>query len=296
MLQKVESFNDIPKEMLPPKLAKGEIVTFQFVTGKPNPVPKNERGQRDPDIIYNVSIRIPTRDTIKTTDGRIIDIGVDPKSDKDGNIRTRFLAIKANDNGGFFSVVEGDITTEIFYEFLMLTNLNETNQYRDQNVLPLFKQVDPKKEAKMMISRGEAIGTATNAVIAMNVGELRQLAASLNMNSENDIEVLRGDIMRMAIEAPEKFIKIVDNPDMQMKAMVKRALELSLVTYEPVERKFVWNTGTTIARMDFVEGKDHLDGMVDWIKTHPNGLEVANKLKSLVSKEAKAKKAEKAGE
>jgi hypothetical protein len=293
MLQKVGSFNDIPQSMLPPKLEKGETVTYQFVTGKPNPVPKSQRGNRDPDIIYNVLIRIPTSDTIRLSDGRIVNIGVVDSINKDGEVKTKFLSIRANDNGGFFSVVGGDIATEVFYYFLELTNRNESNENRDENVEPLFKRVDRKKEAKLLINRGEAIGTATNAVIAMNIGELRQLAAALNMHSENEPEILRGELMKMAIETPENFIKIIENPDIKIKSLIKRASELGLITYVPVEHKWMWSTGQTVARIDLVEGKDELEGMADWIKSHANGLEVENKLKSLVAKEVKGKKGQK---
>jgi hypothetical protein len=292
MLQKVGSYNDIPKDMMPAPLKKGEVVTYQFVTGKPNPVPKDQRG-KGPDIIYNVSIRIPTSDTIRTTDDRIIDIGVVDKIEDNRVVKTKFLAIRANDNGGFFSVTGGDVSSEIFYEFLELTNANESNPYRDESIAPLFKKVDAKRDAKMMVGQGEAIGIATNAVVGMNVGEMRKIAASLNMNSEEDPLIIRGELMKMAINTPEKFIKLIDNPDTQLKALVKRATELGLVNYVPVERKWVWNTGVTIARMDIVEGKDELDTMADWLKSHTNGQDVINKLKSLVNKEVKAAKKEK---
>lgn len=291
MLRKVGSFNDLPESVIKSiaPLQVGQVAVYQLLNGTENPLPKNDQ-YRKADMIYPFSVRIPTRCQIRLDDGRYVDIGVVQDVKDEDVTRTKLLVVRGNDNNGLFHVTGGDSTTEQFYQYLELSQHNQNSPYRDKDLPALYKRVDELAEANDVLDRGSAIQKATTIVDAMNVGEIRQAAAARNWSSTDDPKVLKAKLMKLAIEDPEGFLKFAGDDTKQYKALVKRALELSLISYSPVENKFNWSNGQALATLSRVDGKDELDGIADWINTHTNGPAVYEKLKKMVKNAVKVSK------
>lgn len=292
MLRKVGSFNDIPQDMMPPKLKPKEVVLFQLLNGKPSHVRPDDTVTDVPPIIYNISQRIPTRDRIKTTDGRIVEIGVvETVNEKDQVTKTKLFFFPAMTNQGLFSIQEGVLSQEEFYEFFMLSNLNSSNKFRDDSIEPLFKTVDPMEDANLSIARGSDIADAAILVKNMKLPEMRKLAAALNWNSQAEPQILQGDLMAMAVSNPRKLLDLVEDPDAGYKAVVKMAVENGIIYFKEDEYKYVWtNGGQTVAKLDRSETGDELDAMADWLKSHTNGAAVHKKLSGMVTAKTKKEK------
>jgi hypothetical protein len=289
-LEKVGRFNDIPEEFIPEPLKPGQIVVYQLLNGQKNPLPVGDPDRKQ-DVYYGSVVTIPTRDRIKLNN-ELIDIGV-VKEKKDGEVtRVEKYFFPADKYGGKFTITEGNIKDEMFYQFFELSNYNKSNPNRDKSVEALYERIDPLREAKEINKRGLALGEATQYVSNMTTGAIRKLSAALNMDSLGDPEVLRAELMRRAIENPTEFIRLIDDPETKMKALVKRGLEYGVIGFHPVEYKFTWANGSTIAKLDREEGKDELDAMADWLKTHVNGPKVAEKVEQLVQAELKKRSKE----
>jgi hypothetical protein len=284
-LQKVGAINDVPEEMLPNVLEKGQIAVYQLVTGVANPLPIGDQ-HRKKEVFYGARVTIPPRDRIKVG-GRLVEIGVPMEFDDKTVTRYEKFGFAADQNHGIFAVTAGDSRMERFYPYFELSNYNESNPNRDTNITPLFKRLDPKAEAKEKLRKGTALGLATSSVTNMTAAEVRKIAAALNMDTMEEAETLRGELMERAVTNPEAFVALLDDPATRMKSVIKRATDLGVIGYDPSQKKYMWGDGNTIAKLDLEEGKTYIDSMGDWLKSHPSGPEVAKKIEKLVAAELK---------
>ena len=86
--------------------------------------------------------------------------------------------------------------------------------------------------------------------------------------------------MEIAEKSPEFFKKFIDDPKLESKAVIRRALDANVIAYIPVENKFTWTAnGATIAMLERTEDGAYIEQLADWFMSHKNGLDTYKKIK-----------------
>lgn len=170
------------------------------------------------------------------------------------------------------------------FEYLQMHPKFEGGMFRDKNIPAMFARVDDLKEARTKLKQRELRSTALQFATRMQEKDVRDFAAAMNWNELEDLDMLRDKLTDLADKDPVFFQKFIDDPLLESKAVVRRALDANIIAWIPVENKFVWvSNGTTIAMLERGEGDEYMDKMAHWFRAHKNGDEVYKKMKQLLS-------------
>lgn len=292
----VGKFNDVSAEIKPKPLKRGEVAMYRLLNGRLDYARRDENGK--PVMTYGKSIRIPTLDRIWDPGKKeFVDIGVVHEFTNNVVTRTKaFYATPGGDyiNNGIFQF-SGDSNSDAeFYEFFEMSNFNKSFKHRDISVEPMFERVDTNKENEQRLNQ---VTSRTEALIAfsnMSVAELRDFAAQMNWDELAEPSVLKVQVGTFADSDPVNFLKILNDEQFALRALVKNALTKSVVGYDPVQHRIIWaNTDQTIAKLDRVDGKNHVDIFAEWLATSSNGSAVKSSIEKKVRGVRKEEIAEK---
>jgi len=175
------------------------------------------------------------------------------------------------------------------FMFLEMHPKFEGGMFRNKNEMAVFHRIDDVKEAKTSLTARENRANAMFVASQMAKQEVLDFACAMGWAESDDISILRDRIMELADNDPEWFKNFIDNKSIEYRAVIKRAMDGNIISWHPVENKFVWTSNNqTIAILDRCEDGKVLERMSDWIVTSKNGQEVYVKLKGLLLKKVPA--------
>lgn len=290
MLRSIDNFNNVSpqlrKTLTDLRASVGRRVKYKFYIAQKNP-----DGTRiaAPEFIYPAlfSLTPTTYKIMDPGDQLFKDIGMTTGKVRYDNdyeeLHFRRVAIPERDGGMRTLDLEKQEDIEEF-EYLEMHPRLEGGLFRDKERPAMFVRVDDLKEAKTKLKGRELRVTALAVSMKMGEQEVRDFAAAMNWNELQDLDILRDKLTALAESDPEFFRKFVDDPKMESKAVVRRAVDANVINWIPVENKFVWSTnGTTIAVLDRSESGEYIEQMADWFMSHKNGMETYKKIKSMLS-------------
>lgn len=285
------SFNKISdklKALIPP-LKEGEVITYQLLTGVPNPDTDENEKKKNP-VLYG-KIQIPTNDRIydkwqKDNEGKespgYVDIGAVAFFEKDTpHFIFLFPGMGHSIFSGKFSLMMGKIEDDELYEFLSLSNRNESNPNRDKSITPLFKQVNALADSKAASGKIGILKRAINAASDIDEADARKLAASLNWNDFSDFQILKAEIETYASRNPDKFLAAYDDPKKDIKADLKFALDAKIIDFD-MSTLSVKMGESILTRL--TDSSNILGGIFSWQQSAKNGDQVLEGIRKQLTK------------
>lgn len=285
------SFNKISdklKALIPP-LKEGEVITYQLLTGVPNPDTDENEKKKNP-VLYG-KIQIPTNDRVydkwqKDNEGKespgYVDIGAVAFFEKDTpHFIFLFPGMGHSIFSGKFSLMMGKIEDDELYEFLSLSNRNESNPNRDKSITPLFKQVNALADSKAASGKIGILKRAINAASDIDEADARKLAASLNWNDFSDFQILKAEIETYASRNPDKFLAAYDDPKKDIKADLKFALDAKIIDFD-MSTLSVKMGESILTRL--TDSSNILGGIFSWQQSAKNGDQVLEGIRKQLTK------------
>lgn len=266
------------------KLADKQVVQFRLLDGVLNPDP-DERRKEGKEIIWKQVDFIRGKDTIKDPySGKLVDIGVVKELDDNGKAICDQWTIMPKDSNGFITIVGGNVEHEKWYEFMLISNQNESNPHRDKNIKPKYKLIDAAKESKEQNKRDDLLTDMLVLVKTFSKSERQEVAAAYGWDRHCEDEVITQRLRDIVKKDPEGFSKIVGNKiDLSMRAIIHDAITENVITYAPLENKYTFTKTNevicTLTRSESVEPKDQF---LEWLKTNTAGKAVLNNIKKLL--------------
>lgn len=265
-MQIVGKFNTISEELKKsiPTLEVGQAVTFEMLTGVKNNDPDEKERQRNP-VLYPKA-NIPTRDRIKdpylAKQGKDawVDIVVAEYWNGDKPVERLFVpglsdGVTNFQFGGKFSLMGGNQRDEELYEYLMISNYNQDSvlgEGRDASKAPLFKIVNTKAASQKTLTGFAVLKEAISIVSTMKPEDARKIGAALNWNEFTDDDVILAEAANFARSKPEEFLKVYNDPNIDTKAAIRKALDTGVLSFDMASGKV--NLGsqeiTTVAKQD----------------------------------------------
>lgn len=275
-MNKFKNLNNISDELEKqiPKLKPNEEVVFQMLNGHINN--DMDRAEREANPILYGKTQLATKCTIKDPySGKIVDIGVPQAIDRDMVVTFRpFLTGMNQDQfSGKFSLIGGRIQDEELYEILWLSPEREGSPCPDANIQPIFKIVNAKEETQKTLTKVDTLRKALNTMNEMSDEQLTEFAASKNISG--DIDHIKKEVSKFAKSNPEGFLTANEDPNKEIKANIKKALDKNVITLDLVTRKVSVGTSDlfTMKEDDVVQG-DYLTAIASWINSAANGKKV----------------------
>lgn len=212
---------------------------------------------------------------------RFVDIGIPERINK-GEVELFKSVVFDNASAGTI-YLRGDNIAEVeIDEFWQLCNYNENTllgEDRDKNVELAICRIDRTKEAREKNIKRNARASALNFFGLMDSKDKKEFAASMNWNYNVPAEELDDRIGEYIEDFPEEFTKAIESTDTKRKATIKYAIEERVIEYDANGHKIKWPNGETIASLERVEGKNHIDLFNDWLATSLNGDKILSQLK-----------------
>ena len=279
------------------KLVKGGIAKYRLLNGLINTDPTRLKGN---DIIFPSSTAISLR-------ANILDPG-DEGANNDKNVeigsvisfddKTKLPIFKSllihptKGDGGLFFIRYGVIAEMDMYEAIELLHSNGSNPFRDTSVDPLFERVNDVEESAAKSKRRDYIYDSLTAIRSWDYSKMRLVGAGFNFNTKLPMEVLKDMLEELAMKDAKTFYESIDSRDLELKSLVRIAVEAEVISFIAHESKWVMNgSNEVLVLLDRKEGVTEFEQLAQFIKNSANGDKVKGNLEKLIkAKMAIAKK------
>lgn len=286
MLEKVSGWNDLSPALRKKLDAKidslGKKVRFKFDIKKKNPDPEKKQGEWLYPFIYTLDpITFNITDTLENTEikgretaQRFKKIGI-VEAVKENGEPDRFRRIRVHEMERevlTFDTTKAEDRENIAY--LLLHPKLSGGEYADKEKLPVVTLIDEQKTANEERAERTARKKAMDAAEEMNDKEVLEFADamsggnSLLWDSTQEPSILRNEIEKLAEKEPKFFNDLVEGKAITYQAVIQKALNKSIVSYDPGEMKFMWaSTGQVIQVLSPVGDKNEIEKFAEILMT-----------------------------
>jgi hypothetical protein len=172
-------------------------------------------------------------------------------------------------------------------EFLMKSNMNESNKNRMAGTKSLYKLLDFQAEEEKNLEKAEtrmqAMKIAMEAPLDMMIPHAKYLGIKFtnNQNVERGDKAIRFDYLDVADKKPDMFIKTYNNPLVKIQYIVQKAAASGLIDTSSVKGQAIWGDSKSfIAQIP--DGKAPIEFLSEFCLTE-KGKEFYSQIKHMVN-------------
>lgn len=172
-------------------------------------------------------------------------------------------------------------------EFLMKSNMNESNKNRMAGTKSLYKLLDFQAEEEKNLEKAEtrmqAMKIAMEAPLDMMIPHAKYLGIRFtnNQNVERGDKAIRFDYLDVADKKPDMFIKTYNNPLVKIQYIVQKAAASGLIDTSSVKGQAIWGDSKSfIAQIP--DGKTPIEFLSEFCLTE-KGKEFYSQIKHMVN-------------
>ena len=127
-----------------------------------------------------------------------------------------------------------------WYQRLEISNYNVCNPERNPDAPALFKRIDKNAAALLEREKRQESLKAQLKASELNSDKLKPVAMALGINTSEPDEVVRNEVEKVAAKNPDKLLEIVKQEKLEVKLMLKEAVELQIITHDQRSHTFFW--------------------------------------------------------
>lgn len=248
----------------------GKFVRYNFDLVKDNPDPAKYNGAKIYPNVYTLDpcvIEFVDKDEKRTGESRGKKVALVFDTDEKGNpSRFKKVQVFARDKGILKLNLEKeeDFSTAMYLE---IHPKHKGGQFADKDKFQVFARIDEVSNAKNQRAERTARVKALNAAQGMSEEELRAFADAMTWDSTLEEEVLRNMAEQEADENPISFNTLVEGKEVEYRSTVKKAIDRSLIAFDPAEYKFIWvGNQQTITILSPDGDKTEIEKLSEWLQ------------------------------
>ena len=236
---------------------------------------------------YDIPTRSsPSKDIVMGEDGKIYQIAF--ITGKDNEKRPIFGEIWFDAMRGGQIVLNRDNPSDrALYNYLMLTNWNESNPHRDESKIPVFKVLNNKKDAESEVAMKKIRLDAENRAFALSHKQVLGFAAHLGKDTTLDIGILRREVLEYAGKKPDAFLEAdaMITSLSHYYVIARKGLKKNIIKIDGRNSEFKWSDGGKTGYKGFNEKneEDNVRGFATWLKNEKLGNEVSTRIEAELS-------------
>jgi len=193
---------------------------------------------------------------------------------------------------GKFELVGGNVKDEELYEILWLSNQREGNPHRDISIEPMFKIVDLKADTKKTTTKLETLRKALDVVKGITEEKAKKIMSALNQPTYQDKDVLMAKLGEFASTNPDLFLKINDDPTVDVKYQIKEAFDKGILTFDYPSGQ-VKMDNAIITKLILSKEESQIDSFYLFTLNSPNGASVMENIQKRLLESKKPETADK---
>lgn len=272
-LEPVAHYNNLSAKLREEIEAKlkgfGKSVRYKFDISKPNPDPAKYNG----DTVW------PNRYTLDPAVWDITDpyevagkskskkIGIVEAVDENGKPnRFRKIRVMAPQKGVLILDLEN--SQEDYYTAFALELHPKLigGKFEDKNAYRVVTRIDENAEAEIKRKERTARKKALDAAESMEDADIVNFADAMMWDSGEPANILRNKVEELAETDPEFFNDLIEKKEIQVRALVKQALDKRIITHDPVENKFMWASNMQlITALPVSLTANHVQQFAEWL-------------------------------
>lgn len=199
---KINDFKEYEETRIPKST---ETVTYELLGIKPDPDNKG--------MLLGSWHYLKVHDTIEVN-GKFHNIGIIQSYNADGTYNLNTNVSFAPSERFRLTLRRGNPADEETYRFMEWCNENESNPNRRADVIPVFKKINVVAFAKSEVEKKKALFEAQKLFFAMKDDEIKNVANLLGIPSNDDIEVVKNNLLLKVENATDVFLKVAQKaPD-----------------------------------------------------------------------------------
>lgn len=233
---------------------------------------------------------IPNKDVVYDSEGNLTPIAFVEGYNPDGTARFGNIWFSI-DNECIVMCMSGAKHASM-YNYLEVSNFNESNPNRDQNISPLYRRVDSLTNAKQTRGERAARVSALKAVMSMSDEEVQKFISS-NKSSvpvklvskpdgSMDWEAVRDRFERWVEQNPETFLSLTDgkkgDSDSAIEDLISSAIEKKLIGFDRETKSWYGANGKPFLTVKMSKDNMHVAELVAYLKS-PAGLKLHERIK-----------------
>ena len=271
-LEPVAHYNNLSAKLREEIEAKlkgfGKSVRYKFEISKPNPDPAKYNG----DTVW------PNRYTLDPAVWDVTDpyevagkskskkIGIIEAVDENGKPnRFRKIRVMAPQKG----VLILDLENQDDYYTAFALELHPKligGKFEDKNAYRVVTRIDENAEAETKRKERTARKKALDAAESMEDADIVNFADAMMWDSGEPANILRNKVEELAETDPEFFNDLIEKKEIQVRALVKQALDKRIITHDPVENKFMWASNMQlITALPVSLTANHVQQFAEWL-------------------------------
>lgn len=271
-LEPVAHYNNLSAKLREEIEAKlkgfGKSVRYKFEISKPNPDPAKYNG----DTVW------PNRYTLDPAVWDVTDpyevagkskskkIGIIEAVDENGKPnRFRKIRVMAPQKG----VLILDLENQEDYYTAFALELHPKligGRFEDKNAYRVVTRIDENAEAETKRKERTARKKALDAAESMEDADIVNFADAMMWDSGEPANILRNKVEELAETDPEFFNDLIEKKEIQVRALVKQALDKRIITHDPVENKFMWASNMQlITALPVSLTANHVQQFAEWL-------------------------------
>lgn len=290
MLHQVKNYNDFTaqfrQELEEKVLSFGKSVRFKFNISNDDPHPDN-KGKKVWPFIYTLdpaTFRVVDKHEKREGHQKMKYVGM-VKDVNDKGIPVSFHKVKVTESKQgvlFFDLSNQDDFGMVMY--LLLHPKLKNGDFADATKLQMFERIDEKQLSTDKRKERTAKFNALKVAEEMSEAQVVQFADAMLWDSTEDIDILKNRVEEMAESNPDFFNDLVAGKNLEYQALIKRAMDKKVISFDPAEYRFVWlSNNQPLAILQPSTDKNEVQALAEYFIGGGNKAdETLKKVKSLI--------------
>lgn len=290
MLHQVKNYNDFTaqfrQELEEKVISFGKSVRFKFNISNDDPHPDN-KGKKVWPFIYTLdpaTFRVVDKHEKREGHQKMKYVGM-VKDVNDEGIPVSFHKVKVTESKQgvlFFDLSNQDDFGMVMY--LLLHPKLKNGDFTDATKLQMFERIDEKQLSTDKRKERTAKFNALKVAEEMSEAQVVQFADAMLWDSTEDIDILKNRVEEMAESNPDFFNDLVSGKNLEYQALIKRAMDKKVISFDPAEYRFVWlSNNQPLAILQPSTDKNEVQALAEYFIGGGNKAdETLKKVKSLI--------------
>lgn len=222
---------------------------------------------------------IPNKDIVYDEDGNLIPIAYVQGYTADGDPNLGFIWFPIDSECTILCM--SGVKHSNLYNFLEISNYNESNPNRDTNIPALYRRIDSLNNAKETRDQRAARVDALKAIMSMSNEEIDQFIEnnkdSFQVKSVSkpdgtrDWDAVRDSLERFAEQNPKKFMSLSkekkSSSDSEVEALVKFGMESDIIGFDQETKSWYGANGKPFLTVKSTKDNKHMIDLVAFLKS-----------------------------
>lgn len=173
--------------------------------------------------------------------------------------------------------------------YLLLHPAHKGGMFHDDEYGDMFEIINEVADAKTRNRRRSDKADAMYVAANMSEKEIKDFACAIGWDENDEPELLADQIANMAESDHEGFKRFLEDSHYAYRAEIKRAENAGVIIWSPMENKYTWSNGQTIAAFGIQENLDRLKALSEFLESHKEGDAMFKRIKALLRPKRESK-------